>query len=154
MFGYVRVGRRTDGSLAIDQRTETLHIDIAAANENTYSLSVQLRLAFECRGKTQAAGRFHHDFHARCQESHAVHELRIGSSEHVIDVPPDNRKGVFAEMLGLRPVRNRAGRINVYDGSGTERPLAVIAGLRFNSVNIAFRCERECRRLTPPAIKR
>ena len=68
--------------------------------------------------------------------------MGIGHGEHIVDIAANDRKGELAQVLRLRAVGNGAGHVDVDDGSGTERLLAVVAGLRLDAVELAVGRQR------------
>src|SRR4051794_17713893 len=82
-----------------EQTAEPGDVHVAAADQRTYPLSLQLVLHLPGGGEAKTSGRLDHQLHARGGKAHTFHELRVRHGQHVVNLAADDWKGVVAQML-------------------------------------------------------
>src|ERR1035437_10295601 len=103
-----------------EQGAVAVEIYIAAANQDTDTLALQIYFRFPGGREAQTAGGFNHQFHARREETHAFNQLLVCDSEDVIDIALNNRERVMAQVLSLGAVGDRLGRLDMNDGAAAQ----------------------------------
>lgn len=112
---------------ADQQRAQACQVHAAAADDHAHTLAAQLDAHRACRCKAQAPLGSTTGCMRSAKNGHAVHQLLVRHREDVVRIAPDDGKTDLPQVLRLRAIGNRLGRIDVRDGPGAPGMLAVVA---------------------------